>query len=250
MEKYEIDGIFTYDSPFNSPNLLWLTGFRTSDHILFLKNKGEEGVIGASFNQLDRVKNESFIKRVYDVTEYKVQLLKENRVVSDNEDAFIAPMLRDEFAGKTLGVPDEIPASILVILQKLGYDIKVVRDLLPDARATKSASEIKMIRKAGDATVGAIKEIIDLVKDTDIGPNKTLTHNGKPLTVGQIKIALEHFLVDRYAETSEDTILAVGKKAFDWHYLGNSGDKLKAEVPIILDVFPRLKIERYVADVT
>ncbi|MHA2159493.1 MAG: M24 family metallopeptidase, partial [Candidatus Thorarchaeota archaeon] len=34
------------------------------------------------------------------------------------------------------------------------------------------------------------------------------------------------------------------------HYLGVADDKLKAEVPIILDVFPRLKIERYVADVT
>jgi len=45
-------------------------------------------------------------------------------------------------------------------------------------------------------------------------------------------------------------ITAVGKKGFDWHYLGNSKDVLKAGVPIILDVFPRLKQERYVADVT
>ncbi|MFW9795124.1 MAG: M24 family metallopeptidase, partial [Candidatus Thorarchaeota archaeon] len=86
--------------------------------------------------------------------------------------------------------------------------------------------------------------------NSDVGPNKTLLHNGKPLTVGQLKIAMEHCLVDRNSESSEDTILAVGEKAFDWHYLGNTDDKLKAKVPIILDVFPRLKIERYVADVT
>jgi Xaa-Pro aminopeptidase len=75
-------------------------------------------------------------------------------------------------------------------------------------------------------------------------------HKESPLTVGQVKLALEHFLLDKNAEASEDTILAVGDKAFDWHYLGNPEDELKAEVPIILDVFPRLKHERYVADVT
>ncbi len=250
MEKYEIDGLFTNNTPFHSPNLLWLTGFRTGDSIFYLKNKGEESIIGAYFNQVDRAKNESFVKRTYDLTEYVVQLLKENKVVKDNADALIGPMLRDEFSGKTLGVPDEIPASIHVILQELGYDVKVVRDLVPDARATKSAEEVKQIKKAGNATVGAIKEVVEMIKDSDVGPNKTLLHNGTPLTAGQLKLALEHFLLDRNAESSEDTILAVGEKAFDWHYLGKTDDKLKAEVPIILDVFPRLKIERYVADVT
>ncbi|MHA1944010.1 MAG: M24 family metallopeptidase, partial [Candidatus Thorarchaeota archaeon] len=179
-----------------------------------------------------------------------INLLKENKIVKDNEDAIIGPMLKDNFSGEILGVPDEIPASVVVTLQELGYDVKVVRDLVPDARATKSADEVKMIKKAGDATVGAIKEVVEMIKDSDVGPNKTLIHNDEPLTVGQLKVAMEHFLIDRNSESSEDTILAVGEKAFDWHYLGVPDDKLKAEVPIILDVFPRLKIERYVADVT
>jgi Xaa-Pro aminopeptidase len=250
MDKYEIDGLFTFDSPFRSPNLLWLTGMRTTDNLLYLKNKGEDGVIGGYFNQIDRVKNESFVKRTYDLSDHIVQLLKEEKVVKEYRDVLIRAILGDEFSGRTLGVPDEIPASILVVLQELGYDVKVVQDLVPEARATKSADEIKMIRKAGDATVGAIKEVVEIIKDSEVGPNKTLMQNGKPLTVGQLKMAMEHFLVDRTTESSEDTILAVGKKAFDWHYLGASNDRLKAEVPIILDVFPRLKIERYVADVT
>ncbi|MFW9841309.1 MAG: M24 family metallopeptidase [Candidatus Thorarchaeota archaeon] len=250
MDKYEIDGLFTFDSPFRSPNLLWLTGMRTSDNLLYLKNRGEEGVIGGYFNQIDRVKKESIVKRTYDLSDHIIQLLKENKVVNEYRDVLIRAMLRDEFSGATLGVPDEIPASILVVLQELGYNVKVVEELVPQARATKSAEEIKMIKKAGDATVGAIKEVVEMIKDSDVGPNKTLMRNGKPLKVGQLKMAMEHCLVDRTSESSEDTILAVGEKAFDWHYLGASNDRLKAEVPIILDVFPRLKIERYVADVT
>ncbi|MHA2152824.1 MAG: M24 family metallopeptidase, partial [Candidatus Thorarchaeota archaeon] len=148
------------------------------------------------------------------------------------------------------GVPDEIPASIMSLLQKHGYDVKVVRHLIPDARATKTSDEIKMIKKAGDATVGAISNVVEMIKDCDIGANKTLMHEGSPLTVGQVKLTLEHFLLDQHAESSEDIILAVGERAFDWHYLGNLEDEMKSEVPIILDVFPRLKIERYVSDIT
>ena len=250
MEKYGVDGLFTFDSPFNSPNLLWLTGFRSGDFILYLRNRREQGIIGAGFNTLDRVKKESFVKRTYDLSEHTIQLLKDNKAIMDSKDALIGPMLRDEFTGKTLGVPDEIPASVLVILQRLGYDVKVVRDLVADARATKTSEEIGKIRKAGDATVGAITRVVEMIKDSDVGANKTLMYEGKPLTVGQVKHALEHFLLDKNAECAEDTILAVGAKAFDWHYLGNPEDELKAEVPIILDVYPRLKHERYVADVT
>jgi Xaa-Pro aminopeptidase len=61
---------------------------------------------------------------------------------------------------------------------------------------------------------------------------------------------LDHTLLNYRAESAEDMILAIGKKGFDWHYLGSPKDRLKAGVPIILDVFPRLKSERYIADVT
>ncbi len=250
MEKYEIDGLFTYGSSFSSPNLLWLTGFRSGDRIFYLQNKGEQGIIGAPFNTLDRVKKESFVKQTYDMSESYVQLLKENKQVMKHRDALFGPMLRKHFAGKVLGIPDEIPASILVLIQKLGYEVKVVEDLIPDARATKSSEEIKMIKKAGDATVGAISRVVEMIKDSDVGANKTLMYEGAPLTVGQVKLALEHFLLDKNAECAEDTILAVGEKAFDWHYLGNPEDEMKAETPIILDVYPRLKYERYIADVT
>ncbi|MFX1483026.1 MAG: M24 family metallopeptidase, partial [Promethearchaeota archaeon] len=232
------------------PNVLWLTGFRSGDQIYYLQNKGEQGIIGSQFNTIDRVRKESFVKRTFDMTEFAVQLLKENKVVAENRAALFGPMLQEHFGGDILGVPDDIPASILAMLQEMGIEVKVVRHMIPDARATKDTREVKAIKKAGDATVGAITKVVEMVKDCDVGENKTLLLKGAPLTVGHVKKAFEHFLLDRDAEVSEDSILAVGALGFDWHYLGVPQDKLKAEVPIILDVFPRLKIERYMADVT
>jgi Xaa-Pro aminopeptidase len=250
MEKYEIDALLASGSAFDNPSIYWLTGFRSPDELIYLKNRGEEPMVAASFLTLERVRKESLITRTYDTTDVEVRILQENKAVKDNMDRIYSSFLKAEFSGKTMGVPDDFPASILVMLQKMGYTVKVVRDLVREARARKSSKEIRTIKKAGDATTGAIAQVVEMVTNSTIGANKVLMYKGTPLTVGMIKLALEHFLLDKGAESSEDAIIAVGNKAFDWHYLGISGDKLKASVPIIMDVFPRLKLERYIADVT
>jgi Xaa-Pro aminopeptidase len=250
MEECGIDALLTTGNAFESPNVYWLTGFRSGDEIIYLKNRGDDPIVAASFLALERVQKESFITRTHDVSDVMLRLLHENKVISDNMDQVYESLLKTHFSGQILGVPDEFPASKLVMLQKMGYTVKVVEDLVLEARARKSQKEIKTIKKAGDATTGAIARVVGMVKNSKIGPNKTLLYKGAPLTVGMIKLTLEHFLLDEGAESAEDAIVAVGAKAFDWHYLGTAGDKMKAGVPIIMDVFPRLKLDRYIADVT
>ncbi|TFG96959.1 aminopeptidase P family protein [Candidatus Thorarchaeota archaeon] len=250
MEKYGIDALLTYGSAFENPDIYWLTGFLSGDDIIYLKNKGEEPIAASAFLAIERVKKESFIKKTHNLSEVYIQILKENKKIKDNMDRAYDDLLSKQFSGKTLGVPDDFPASYLVMLQKKGYEIEVVRDIVSEARATKSNKEIEIIKKAGDATVDAISQIIEIVKDSDIGANKVLMYKGEPLTVGKVKNTLDHFLLDRGAESAEDAIVAVGELAFDWHYLGVANDRFKSEVPIIMDVFPRLKQERYIADVT
>ncbi len=250
MEKYHIDALLLYGNAFEKPNIYWLTGFRSGDDIAILKNRNEAPLVGSNLLTLERVKKESFITHTHDLTEVYLQILRENKKIVDNQDRIFNDLLKAEFSGDVLGVPKDFPANLLVVLQESGYNVKVVRDIVEEARATKTPREIKIIKKAGLATTTAISRVLDMVRESDIGPNKTLMYNTKPLTVGDVKLALEHALLDQYAESSEDTILAVGKKGFDWHYLGDLKDKLKANVPIIMDVFPRLKLDRYIADVT
>jgi Xaa-Pro aminopeptidase len=250
FEKYEIDGLLSIGNAFDDPNMFWLTGFRSPDSVMYLKNFGEDGIVATGFNTLERVMKESFIKKTHDLTDVYIGILKDNERIKDNQDRLYRSLLETDFAGGVLGVPDNFPASHLVMLQRMGYQVQVVSDLLLEARGTKTKEEISVIRRAGVATSGAIKEIIETIKDSEIGAKNTLMHEGKPLTVGTIKLKLEHHLLDRGAESAEDSIVAVGKKGFDWHYLGEKRDRLKAHVPIIIDVFPRLKRDRYVADIT
>jgi len=250
MEKYEIDALFTAGSAFKISDIFWLTGFRSSDEIVFIQNKNDKPIVAAGFHTLNRVEKESRIKTTHDISGVYLRLMKENKRRAEHLDVVFDDILRSVFTGKTIGIPEDTSSKVLETVQKLDYDVKVVSDFMLEARATKSESEIKAIKKAGNATTGAMSRVMEMVKDSDIGPNKTLIYQGKPLIVKDVKLALEHYLLDQGAHSAEDAILAVGHKAFDWHYLGALGDELKAEVPIILDVFPRLKMERYVADVT
>ena len=250
MDESGIDGLLASGNAFEDPNVFWITGFRSSDSIIYLKNKNEEGLIATSLNTLDRVEKESFIKRTHDLSDVHLSILSEGQRVDRNRDRFYKSLLKAEFSGKTLGVPDEFPASHLMKLLDLGYSVKAVPELVRKARATKSAREVNIIRRAGRATVTAINRAVDVIQNASVADNRTLMHRGLPLTVGRIKLILELALLENNAESAEDAIVAVGRKGYDWHYLGKPSDRLRHGVPIIIDVFPRLKLNRYVADIT
>lgn len=250
MQKEGVDVIVAEGTAFEKPDIYWLTGFCSPDSVICYHAVGEETVVATGFITLERILKESFIKRTYDITEIQRDLSAKGKKLVDYPDLTYGPLLKSLFTGKVIGAPDHLPASVVVALQQMGHEVKPLPHILQSARARKTVKEIKSIKRAGDATIGALARVVDVIKDADIGPNKTLLYKKKPLTVGDLKLAMDHFLLDRRAESVEDAILAVGTKGFDWHYLGRPKDPLKAEVPIIIDVFPRLKLDRYVADIT
>ncbi len=250
MEQAGVDALIAYGSAFDISDIYWLTEFRSPDSITVFKNRGDNIVVATGFNTVERVKRESRVRETLDLTETYRALMREGKRSFDHPEIEFGAILKELFTGKVLGVPDHLPARILVAIQEMGYKIKVVPKLLLLARATKSSHEIEKIQKAVNATISAVSHIIEMIKDSEIGEKNTLYLDGTPLTVGRIKNALEHNLLDQNAESAEDSIIAVGERGYDWHYLGAPDDILRAEVPIIMDVFPRLKIERYVADIT
>jgi len=250
MEDKGVDAILAEGNGFEVPDIYWLTGFLSPDSVSVLKNLGEDLIVATTFNTLDRVRKESHVKRTHDLSETYLQLMRRQQRPIDNPEAIYEDFLGNQFSGSIIGVPTHLPAHVLIAIQNLGYEIEVVPHLLKNARATKTAKEVKMIRTAGAATINAISVVAEIIKDADVGANKVLMSKGNPLTVANLKMKLDHTLLDFRTESAEDTILAVGRKGFDWHYLGSPKDRLKAGVPIILDVFPRLKSERYIADVT
>jgi Xaa-Pro aminopeptidase len=250
LEQEGVDALIAYGTAFEVPDILWLTGFRSPDLVTVVHNRGEETIVAAAFNTVERIEKEGSVKRTHDLTALFRSLMEKGVRASNSPEIVYKALLGEVLSGDIIGVPDHLPASHLIAIQKIGYKVKPVPDLLMEGRATKSPREVKLIKQAGNATISAVSKVTDMIRDADVGANGSLLMNGTPLTVRDIKNTLDHTLLDYDAESAEDAIVAVGKKGFDWHYLGKPSDELKAGVPIIMDVFPRLKREFYVADVT
>ena len=135
-------------------------------------------------------------------------------------------------------------------LQQLGAQTQPVQSLFHEARETKDRIEIQAIRKATKATETTFQKLFDIIQNCEIGPKRQLLNNGEPITVGYLKQVIEHSLVDNGSENSKESIVAGGKRSFDYHYLGQRRDILRAHEPIIIDIYPRRIEDRYHADIT
>jgi Xaa-Pro aminopeptidase len=118
------------------------------------------------------------------------------------------------------------------------------------ARETKDPHEVEAIKKIQQVNENVTSEAIDLIANSEVGANKTLLHEGEPLTVGRVKGFFGHKLLENGCLPEEDIIIACGPKGSDPHYVGEADDELKADQPIILDVYPRSIQKRYWTDMT
>ncbi len=251
MEKYKVDALFIEGKSIHKPNLYYVTRFLTVDNCFYVKAPGKPGVIAATELVCDRARKLSSIKEYHSLSPIYQKAVLEKMDLSETEEAIISETIKQLMSTcKVVGIPRETDAQIVEYLQRSGIKTKCVNDLFLEARETKDASEQKAIQKASRATEATFEKVIDVIKDAKVGANKVLRHKGKALTVGVLKRIIEHALVDNAAENSQESIVAGGRSGADWHNIGQRADKLKANEPIIVDIYPRLIEERYHADIT
>lgn len=114
MEAEGIDGLILEGNAFEKPDVYWLTGFCSPDSVICLRSRGEEPVVAAAFNALERVEKESRVKRTFDLSEIYVSLLMQNKWVRDCPREVYGPFLKAEFHGEVIGVPDHLRVLSLI----------------------------------------------------------------------------------------------------------------------------------------
>jgi Xaa-Pro aminopeptidase len=115
-------------------------------------------------------------------------------------------------------------------------------------RAIKGVQEIEYVRKAQRACEHAMEIAITVIKRSSVKGN-CLMDNGKVLTSESVKAYIEHALIDSGCTCDcGEPIVACGKRAADPHFTGSG--PIFANAAIIIDIFPRLKTERYYADMS
>jgi Xaa-Pro aminopeptidase len=252
----KLDSMFFYSESSKNANMYYLTGFLAPDPFLFLKKVDGDPLIVINQMELPRAKEESKVKDVRSYFDYDYRKIVKS--VSDPKTGgmkFIAAVAKKELGTrKPIYVSPNFPVMLSDFLRNEGLKIQPVFDVVEKARETKEPEETDAVKSVQDAVEEATSNAIEFIARAEVGSDGTLffREGGKKqkLTAGRVRAVFDHTFADRGCVAEEETIIACGPKGAVPHYSGDAGDVLKANQPIVLDVFPRSVKRRYVSDMT
>lgn len=250
------EALLLYAESFKDANMYYLTRFLAPDRFILLKKVDSDPIMVISSMEHPRAQKESIVKDVRSYMDYNyLEVVKSAKEPKLGGMKFIATVVEKELGkGTVIYVPPNFPTIVTDVLRKEGLTIKPMFDVIGKARETKDTDEIEAIKTVQAVTEKAVSEAIDMIANTEIGANQTLISkiDGKtqPLTAKRVKSLIGHKFLDQGIIIEEELIVACGPRGSDPHYNGDPEDKLKANQPIIMDVFPRSERKRYWSDMT
>jgi len=248
---------FLIDAASDDANQLYLSGFTGPDPFLTLYADGEIHTLVSGL-EYGRAKREAAADTVERHADYDYEYGgREDRY--DMYAAFVA-----DKGVESVAVPPRGPVGTADALRARGIGVDVdADDTLQDVRAVKTDDEIDAIRRAQRANEAAMQTAAALfAAATPAGvdeadeyvdaageplPPETLVYEDELLTSERVATAIETTLLEHGCALDE-TIVAGGVQAADPHDRGSG--PLRANEPIIVDIFPRSKETHYHADMT
>jgi Xaa-Pro aminopeptidase len=249
------EALLLYSESFNEVNMYYLTKFLAPDPFMLLKKVDNEPVIVINQMEYPRAQKESIIKDVRSYLDYNfLEIAKSTPEPKLGVLKFISTVAKKELGiGTKIYVPSNFPAMITDVLRTEGLTIMPLFDVIEKARETKETDEINEIRAVQAVVEKVTRQVISLIANAEVDGNGTLIvrTDGKkePLTVGKVKEIFGHQFLDGGC-VMDDIIVACGSKGAVPHYFGNPEDELKANQPIIFDIYPKSLRKRYYTDMT
>jgi len=252
MAEKGAESLLLYSESFKNANMYYLTKFLAPDPFIFFKKVNADPVIVVNQMEYPRAQKQSIVKDVRSYFDYKyLEVVKTAKEPHLGTMKFIANVAKKELgAGTKICVPHNFPAMTADVLKEEGLTIKPMFDVVEKARETKDADEIDDVKAVQAVAEEVTAEAIDLIANADVDANGILIVKKEPLTVGKVKSFFGHKFLDHACVIEEDIIVACGPKGSDPHYFGDPQDKLKANQPIIFDIYPRNIQKRYWTDMT
>ena len=251
-----LGGMLLYSDSSKNANMYYMTGFLAPDPFIFLKKTDEDPILVVSQLELARAKNESRVKDVRSYFDYDfVKIVRSAPDVKMRMLKFLATVTKKEFG---IDVPICVSPNFSIMvadcLRNEGLNIKPTFDVIEKARETKEQNEIEAIKSVQEAVEEATKKVIEFVSKAEAGSDRNLYYceDGKKrkLMVGKLRRIFDHSFVDRGCVAEDETLIACGRHASMGHYAGEPGDIIRANEPVVLDVFPKSVKKRYVSDMT
>ncbi len=149
-------------------------------------------------------------------------------------------------AGARIRVLPSLSLGVARAAEGEGIQIDIDEGAVRDRRRRKSAKEIKAVESVQRKTESAMEHVRAILAGCRI-TGGFLQHQGHLLTAEKLRSTVEGFLLERGLETA-DSIFASGRGGADPHWRGTG--PIRANTPIVVDLFPRDRSSRYHSDMS
>ncbi len=225
-------------------NLYYASRFLAPDPFIFVQVNGTRVLIMSDL-EVDRAKAQAKVSDVLSFTKLSQQV-KRRGIAEPSMMDVVDDVLKQHIV-KQIEVPSDFSVVYADALRKRGYIVDAKPDPFFPERMVKSEEEIQWLTEVLRITEDALALAIELIRTSDVKPDGTLWIGGKPLTVELLRKAMHLTMMERDC-VAQHTIVAPGVQAVDPHNEGSGS--LRANEPIVMDVFPQHATTRYFADIT
>lgn len=239
MEKAGAEAYVIYASS-GDPDMRYLTQFVTSDPLFYIKKHGTDGVIIVPQMEIGRAQDEASCDAVTRGDAGFFTYLEEE--VSPRR---AAARMVYEYVGGDIIVPGTFPLGVAEDIRSF-CRVTVDPGTVEAMRAVKSSRErdaIRATQEKTDEVMALAEEIIRTSTERD----GELWYAGAPLTSDVLRREMHCWLL-HHGCTAHDTIVSCGKETAQPHNAGSG--TLRANEPILIDIFPQDEKTGYFADMT
>ncbi len=238
------DNILIVSDSENDADMLYAVGEFFSDPFIYLRVRGRGYAV---FNETDLDRARRGLKgcRAVSMSACYREAKSSGIESPDLADAVRSLMRRHRV--KKVVVPQRFPLGMARRLRELGIKLKLRPGELFPERQIKSPLEVKRISAALMMAEVGLAEGIQAIKTARVARNGRLLYRNLPLTSERLRMVIDVAMLQAGGHCA-NTIVSSGRQACDPHERGHG--VLKANQPIVIDVFPRSQKTGYFGDIT
>ena len=225
-------------------NMLYAVGMFVPDPFIYLCIRNQHLIVMSDL-EIDRAKKQAPHCRVLSLSQCQEKVRRAGRKATGVAEV-IRSILREQRVVQVF-VPGNFPFGLAMELLDLGVKVKAKPGNFFPERETKSTAEVKKISAALLMAEVGMVEGIQALKSAKVGKNRRLVYHNAPLTSEKLRSIIDTAIIQAGGLASH-TIVAGGQQGCDPHESGYG--PLRANEPIILDIFPRSQKTGYFGDIT
>lgn len=220
----------------------YATRFLTHDPALYIRFGEKDDVLVLNILELERGRLTSTAKQVVDRADHGWE---------EDPDTYrswakVAARLLKERGIARVRASAKLAAGYLEELRGQDVAVEIEKELFVRERRHKDADEAEWIHGAQRAAEAAVSEVAGLLGGSEI-IGGMLELDGRPLTSERLMAAAQTVL-NEIGYGCEDMIVAGSPECWMPHFRGEG--PIRANAPVIIDIFPRGRVSRYHGDLT